>query len=222
MGGRTGRPRATVFVLSAGMIFGLAAGLAGCGRGAGDRAAPVSAQSAVVPAPADVMPSAKDLGAGWRRVVAAPAPPAPDWPWALPHCVLYRAADYPATGHREAVRRQSYAGRPGQTISVTVERFRPGWAARSMDDVRRVLDVCVRYEYSDASTDFLDSHTMTLEAFAGDDSLLVETVRITTARPADNRYTAVVRRGELVITIVGVGVPQVQLPQLARLLASRA
>jgi hypothetical protein len=63
---------------------------------------------------------------------------------------------------------------------------------------------------------------MTLEEFAGDDSLLVETVRITTARPAGNRYTAVVRRGDLVITIVGVGVPQERLPRLARLLASRA
>jgi hypothetical protein len=219
MGRRTGPVAGVASALAIGLILGLTLGLAGCGRGAGDRAAPAAAQGAAL---ADLLPSAKDLGAGWRRVVAAPAPPVPEWPWALPHCVLYRAAEYPAMGYREAVRRQGYAGRPGQTISVTVERFRPGWAARSMDDVRRVVDVCVRYEYSDASTEFLDSHTMTLEAFAGDDSLLVETVRITTARPAANRFTAVVRRGDLVITIVGVGVPQEQLPRLARLLAARA
>ena len=215
MGRRTG----PVVGVASALAIGLTLGPAGCGRGAGDQAAPAAAQAA---APADLLPSAEDLGAGWRRVVAAPAPPVPEWPWALPHCVLYRAADYPAMEHRAAVHRQRYAGRPGQTISVTVERFQPGWAARSMDDVRRLLDVCVRYEYSDASTEFLDSHTMTLEAFAGDDSLMVETVRITAARPADNRFTAVVRRGELVITIVGVGVPQEQLPPLARLLASRA
>jgi hypothetical protein len=218
MGRRTGLVVGVAPALAVALILVLGGALAGCGRGAGDGPAPVAAQTPAV----DVLPSAEDLGVGWRRVVAAPAPPVPEWPWALPHCVVYRAADYPAMRHREAVRRQSYAGRPGQTISVTVERFGPGWAARSMDDVRRVLDVCVRYEYSDASTDFLDSHTMTLEAFAGDDSLLVETVRITTARPADNRYTAVVRRGDRVITIVGVGVPQEQLPRLARLLASRA
>jgi hypothetical protein len=214
---RTGLVVGLVTALAAGPILGVA----GCGRAAGDRATPAVAQTRAAE-PVDVLPSVKDLGPGWRRVVAAPARPVPEWPWALRQCVLYRAADYPAMGHREAVRRQNYAGRPGQTISVTVERFRPGWAARSMDDVQQVLETCVRYEYTDASTEFLDSHTMTLEAFAGDDSLLVETVRITSDRPADNRYTAVVRRGDLVITIVGVGIPQERLPRLARLLASRA
>ena len=79
------------------------------------------------------------------------------------------------------MRRQTYAGRPGQTISVTAERFRPGWAARSMDDVRRVLDVCVRYEYTDASTDFLDASTP-VQLRRGDRVAQLEVQRVDRAR----------------------------------------
>jgi hypothetical protein len=192
----------------------------GCGRPparpAESSAAPAVNPPAVLPAPAEL------AGKGWRRVVPAPGSPVPDWPWALRRCVLYRAADYPAQQHRQAVAQQRYVARGGRTITVTVERFEPGWAARTMDDVRRVLETCVRYEYSAAAADYLDSHTMTLESFAGDDSLLVETVRITTARPAENRHAAVTRQGDLVISMAGTALEQEQLVRLARLLVNRA
>jgi hypothetical protein len=215
MGRHDGWLRASVLL---GVVVG-ALTATGCARPAPppvESAAAQTAAPAVLPAPADLP------GKGWRRVVPAPGSPTPDWPWALRRCVLYRAADYPAQEHRQAVHQQEYAARGGRTITVTVERFEPGWAARSMDDVRRVLETCVRYEYSDAATDFLDSHTLTLESFAGDDSLLVETVRISMARPAENRHTAVTRQGDLVISMVGTGLEQDQLARLARFLVNRA
>ena len=115
--------------------------------------------------------------------------------------------------------RRPVTGAPAPRSAV--ERFAAGWAARSMADVRQVTMTCMRYEHSTAGDEFLESHTLTLEGFAGDDSALLETVRIPTSGPTVGRLSAVTRRAETVITVTGAEVPQEHLTRLSRLLADR-
>jgi hypothetical protein len=136
-------------------------------------------------------------------------------------CVLYDATEYAAQRHRVAVRAQRYVRGRGRAVTVTVERFATGWAARSMADVQRVLETCARYEYSDKQTEFLDSHTVTASSYAGDESLLVESTRIAPPGPTVLTYTAVVRRGELVATVAGSGVSAEEISRLVGRLAAR-
>jgi hypothetical protein len=183
--------------------------------------------SAAAPATPTAIPDTFLLAAtdlrdpGWRRT-ADPAAAEPGWPWALHQCVLYDEADYPAQQHRVAARWQAYAATGGRSIVVTVERFAAGWAARSMQDVRAVVETCARYEYSDRVADFLDSHAVTAESFAGDESLQATSTRIAPPGPTRVHHTAVVRLADMVITIVGTGVKPQEIIRLAKLLATRA
>jgi hypothetical protein len=206
------------------LAVGVSVGVAGCaaGRAAPDRRPTASPSATVIPATSMLTPG--DLaGAGWRvrgsGGALSPSPAA--WPWALRQCILYDAAEYPAQQHRIAVRAQSYGQGAGREVTEQVEWYAAGWGARSLEDTRRVLDTCGRYEYTDATSDFLESHAVVAEAFAGDEALLVETTRIAPPGPAPVRYTAVVRTGDLVVTVAGAGVPQAEVRRLATVALAR-
>jgi hypothetical protein len=190
-------------------VVGCTLAVAGCATG---RAAPQGQASAPEAAgtraaiPAGAMLAPGDLaGAGWRsRGSASPSA----WRWALRQCILYDPAQYPAQQHRAAARSQSFqaSGRPaGREVTEQVELFAAGWGTRSLDDTRRVLETCGRYEYTDAKNDFLESHAILADSFAGDEALLVETTRIAPPGPTRVHYTAVVRKGDLVVTVTATG-----------------
>jgi hypothetical protein len=217
--------------------------LGGCAgtAGSGSEASPASAPPVPSEIPDAALLAPAELGAGWRatpvpdgssRSSASPAAgpaasvpassrSAPAWPWALPQCVLYDPAEYPAQQHRVAVRQRAYVRAGGRAVTVIVERFAAGWGARSTEDVRRVLETCMRYEYSDRVVEFLDSHVVTAEDFAGDESLLVESTRIAPPGPTRTHHTAVVRVGDLVVTVAGARVPAEDVRRLATLLVGR-
>lgn len=145
----------------------------------------------------------------YRRVVAtvvalaavlagcAPAePPAsapPPWAWEMPHCVVYQPADYAAPEHR-----RSAIIHDGSLVVEQVEEYEAGWGPRAVEEIRAVVRECGRYE----AEEFLEQHRVVETGFAGDESLLVETVRLV---PPQVRtwYAAVVRYGDRVITLRG-------------------
>ena len=67
----------------------------------------------------------------------------------------------------------------------------------------------------------MESNAVTAEAFAGDESLLVESVRIHPPGPAVTRRSAVVRQGDVVMTVVGVGLPAAEMVRVSKLLSTR-
>lgn len=181
--------------------------LAGCGLASG-----ASAEPALL--------SPSDFGeSGWRVDSGVPSS---DWAFAMPHCAAYDAASYPAQQHRDRVLTRAFV-HPLRTASETVEIFAAGWATRSLDDVRRVVDACTRYEYGEHSPGapgFRESHRIVDSGFAGDESVLVRTDRVNVPGKAYTRYTAVVRRDDRVVTLAVVGLDQDGVLQLARRAAS--
>lgn len=218
--GRNARFRHGVRIALAAVGAALAAGCATHGSTSEPSPQTVPPMSAPVVATAAMLAPSDFSGTGWRVRNGASASPA-GWRWELRQCVLYAAADYPAQRQRTAVRQQSYVHGSQREASVVVEGFAAGWATRSLEDTRAVLDVCGSYEYTDAKNDFRESHAVTAESFAGDESLLVETVRIAPPAPTRVQYTAVVRRGDLVVTVTGTGLAQEEIRRLASVAASR-
>ena len=132
---------------------------------------------------------------GGSGVPAAAAAGTPDtWPWHMPQCVGYDATAYRAPSHRLAVTSQ------GATVR---EVYEPGWATRAMAEIRQVVAACGSYE-SGGRTDpaaFREQNAVVDDGFAGDESLLVRTTRLTPPRPAQEWFVAVVRRGDEVVTV---------------------
>ncbi|HEY8472905.1 MAG TPA: hypothetical protein VIL37_09760 [Natronosporangium sp.] len=127
---------------------------------------------------------------------ASPQPPstAPTpWAWEMPDCVVYQPADYPAQAHRSSV-----SVHAGVVVSEQVEQYEPGWGSRAIEDVWSVVRECASYE----SESFLEQHQVLASDFAGDESLLVETVRLMPPE-TQTRYAAVVRYGDQVVTVWG-------------------
>jgi hypothetical protein len=192
--------------------------VAGCaGRSPGTRS-PEPTQAAV---DGTVMLVPADFGSGWRVRTTEPHTSPPGWHWALSQCVLYNASEYPAQQHRTAAGSESFHQGTRREASQLVESFETGWGARSLDDIRRVLETCARYEYSDAKTEFLESHRIVDNGFGGDEALLVETVRIAPPHPTTLRHTAVIRRGDLVVTVTGTGLTADEVRRLAVLATGR-
>jgi hypothetical protein len=121
----------------------------------------------------------------------------PPWSWQMPECVAYRPAELAAPAHRRSVRVHQ---RPDRTEQVEV--YEAGWGARAVAEIRTVLRECGRYE-SGAPGDpagFLAQHRVVDASFAGDESLLVETVHLIPPE-VQTWYAAVVRYGDRVITL---------------------
>lgn len=184
--------------------------LAGCGLASG-----------ASPSPSPALLSPADFGEpGWRVSSDAPSP---DWAFAMPHCAAYDPAAYPAQKHRDRVLARAFV-HPSRSASERVEVFASGWAVRSLEDVRRVVAACTRYEYGEHSPGapgFRESHAIVDSGFAGDESILVKTDRVDVPGAASVRYTAVVRRGDRVVTLAVAGLAQQAVLGLARRAASR-
>jgi hypothetical protein len=119
------------------------------------------------------------------------------WAWEMPQCVGYRAEDYHSPEHRVAVEVREEPG-----VLVQVETYQPGWGPRAMAEIRAVIEACGSYEYGERGDPdaFLAQHLVVETGFAGDESLLVEGIRL--QPPAsETRYAAVVLRGEVVTTV---------------------
>lgn len=120
-----------------------------------------------------------------------PAPAPPPWAWEMPQCVVYQPAEYAAPAHR-----RSASIHDGSLVVEQVEEYEAGWGPRAVEEIRAVVRECARYE----AEEFLEQHRVVETGFAGDESLLVETVRLVPPQ-AQTWYAAVVRYGDRVITL---------------------
>jgi hypothetical protein len=139
------------------------------------------------------------LAVGGCGGASAQPGPAEPWAWEMPYCPGYRAEDYQAPAHRLAVEVREQPG-----VVELVETYHSGWGPRAVAEIRVVLRECGSYEYGERGDPraFLEQHLVLRTGFAGDESLLVETVRL---RPPDTetRYAVVVRRDDVVSTVRG-------------------
>jgi hypothetical protein len=136
--------------------------------------------------------------AALASLLAGCATPSPEqtplpWAWEMPDCVVYQPADYAAPAHR-----RSASVHDGSLVVEQVEEYEAGWGPRAVEDIRAVVRDCARYE----SDQFLEQHRVVETGFAGDESLLVETVRLVPPE-VQTWYAAVVRYGDQVITLRG-------------------
>lgn len=130
------------------------------------------------------------LAAGCASPTSGAAPAQP-WAWELPHCAAYDPGDYRAPGQRVAATRDG---------AETTERYRPGWGATAMAEIRQVVAACARYEHG-KEDGFREQHTVEERDFAGDGALLVRSVRLAPPAPEQIWYAAVVRRGDTLVTM---------------------
>lgn len=121
----------------------------------------------------------------------------PPWAWQMPQCVAYRPAELAAPQHRRWAQVTDQSG-----FTEQVEEYDAGWGWRAVAEIRAVLGACSRYEYGRPGdpTGYLAQNRVVETGFAGDESLLVETVHLT---PPDTEvwYTAVVRHGDRLTTV---------------------
>jgi hypothetical protein len=153
-------------------------------------------------------------GAGWQAV---PVPGGLGWSFALADCPVYDAADYPAQTHRRAVQAASYTQGHGRTIQIMIEVYAEPHSAAAVDDVRKVIEACPRYQTEQALT----SHTIAAEAYAGDESLLIRSDVIRGADPAVEWWTAVIRQGGQVATVTGTNMTASEVKRVATTQARR-
>jgi hypothetical protein len=127
----------------------------------------------------------------------------PSWAWDLPLCDANQPDAYQSSQHRLAVEVT-----PGPERIAYVETYEPDWGARAVEEIRSLLRACGSYEHGGSADPaaLKDQHLIVDKEFAGDESLLVETVRL---RPPQLRtwYSLVVRTGDVVVTIRSVERP---------------
>jgi hypothetical protein len=139
---------------------------------------------------------AGDLGSGWHEDDVRTG--LPSWPWEQDSCPNYRSSDYPATSHRRAAVERHYWSSGGSSPAHhVVETYEPGWAERSVEEVRRVLLRCASYLVlgSQVSFDVVDPK------YLGGAGMLIRG-RIERADiPHTVTYFVLVRRGDMVSTL---------------------
>jgi hypothetical protein len=111
----------------------------------------------------------------------------------MPDCVGYHAADYAAPEHRLLV--ESGGGEIRET-------YQAGWGERAMTEIRQVVAECASHEHGarDDPAAYREQTVVVGAGFAGDESLLVRTTRLSPPAPLRIWYSAVVRCGDLVVT----------------------
>lgn len=214
-----GWPRASfaALVVVLGLVAGCADGPARTAAGGPAMPTPAGSTAAPVPLPKRIVTTPDLPGTGWRLSRPATYDAAAEWPWALRGCPLIDPASYPAQKHREQVRREVYRRPGGEFVAVLVERFAAGWAADSLGDLRAAVQACSRYETADSKA----SHTVLRDGFAGDESMLIESSRITPPDEAKLSHSAIIRRGDTVVTVVGTGLDSEPLVALASAVTAR-
>jgi hypothetical protein len=135
-----------------------------------------------------------------------PSVGSPLWAWDLPLCDAYQPDVYQAPQHRLAVEVT-----PGPARIAYVETYEPDWGARAVEEIRSLLRACASYEHGGSADPaaLKDQHLIVENEFAGDESLLVETVRL---RPPQLHtwYSLVVRTGDVVVTVRTVERPDLR------------
>ncbi|MDW5327403.1 hypothetical protein [Plantactinospora sp. KLBMP9567] len=136
------------------------------------------------------------LGTGWRQ---SPHPPEqPPWPWLQADCPAYREGDYPAQRHRTGAVQRRYRHEPSELVATqVVEAYEPGWAVRALDDVRRVVTTCSRYDAYGASISFTPLDISLPPA----DGLVVQGRIDSPGAPARSTLLVVVRRDNRLSTL---------------------
>lgn len=143
----------------------------------------------------DVLLPAEVVGRGW---VASESSAVPPWPWVQKDCPTYRDADYAAQSHRLKASQRSYANAAtGQSALHVVETYEPGWAAQAVNDVRRVLRACGRYDAWGGSISF----TVLPTPNVCDETLTVRGEIRRPGIPTSTAYFLSVRCGERVSTL---------------------
>jgi hypothetical protein len=133
-------------------------------------------------------------GCGAAGDTAPGAPSGLPWSWEMPECAGFDITAYDAPGHRLSVMARD---------TEISEVYEPGWAARAMMEIRAVVRSCGSYEHQPTgdAQGFRAQHVIVDSGFAGDDSILVQTVVLSPPRPLDESYAVVVRDGDLVRTV---------------------
>lgn len=134
---------------------------------------------------------------GSESTEAEPPAVTEPWAWELPDCAGYQVADYQAPTQRQQV--QVSAGTdPVQQVEV----YQPGWGKRAFTEIRQVLRECANYEAGGPGDpdSYRQQHLIIDTGFAGDESLLVESMQM---RPPElhTSYAVVVREGDQITTI---------------------
>ncbi|MBF9130852.1 hypothetical protein I0C86_18080 [Plantactinospora sp. S1510] len=196
------RLRATAILLLA--VSGIATSSAGCGPGRAPGSAGTTAASVPAERTGSAGPGLLDaallpptwLGSGWRE---GPTPPEkPPWPWLQADCPGYRNEDYPAQGHRrDAVQRRFQQGQTNLIATHVVEAYEPGWAARAVTDVRRVVETCPEYPILGGALSF----AVVGADFPAEDTLLVRGRIESSGAPDRVMLFVTVRRGDLLSTL---------------------
>jgi hypothetical protein len=164
--------------------------------------------------PSRLLTRADVPGAGWRAVAV---PDGLGWSFALADCPAYEAGDYTAQTHRRSAQAAFYTQGHGRTIQIMIELYAESYSETAVQDVRRVIEACPRYQTEQALT----SHTIEAEAYAGDESLLIRSDVIRGADPAVEWWTAVIRQGGQVATITGTNMTAGEVERVATTQARR-
>ncbi|WP_203860173.1 hypothetical protein [Plantactinospora mayteni] len=184
------------------VVLAVAGLTAGCGADPASR--PPVAEGARLTASGPADRSALDLallqpsglGAGWQQSPHPPGPP--PWPWLQADCPAYRDGDYPAQGHRIGAVQRRYRHEPSELVATqVVEAYEPGWAVRALDDVRRVVKTCFRYDAYGATISFTPLDTDLPPA----DGLVVQGRIESPGAPARLTLLVAVRRGDRISTL---------------------
>ncbi|MEQ4303629.1 hypothetical protein ABNF97_19990 [Plantactinospora sp. B6F1] len=137
------------------------------------------------------------LGTGWRQSPHPPEPP--PWPWLQADCPAYREGDYPAQRHRTDAVQRRYRHEPSELVATqVVEAYEPGWAVRALDDVRRVVRTCSRYDAYGASISFTLLDTPGLPAA---DAVVVQGRIESPGAPARSTLLVAVRHDDRLSTL---------------------
>ncbi|AVT40788.1 hypothetical protein [Plantactinospora sp. BB1] len=186
------------------LVVLVVAGLtAGCAADPAPRSSAGEGARLTASGPAD-RPAALDLallqpsglGTGWRQSPHPPEPP--PWPWLQADCPAYRAEDYPAQRHRSAAVQRRYRHEPTELVATqVVEAYEPGWAVRALDDVRRVVGTCSRYDAYGASISF----TLLDTGLPPTDAVLVRGRIESPGAPARSTLLVAVRHGDRLSTL---------------------
>lgn len=130
---------------------------------------------------------------------ADPEEPLAPWAWAMPRCVAYQPERYETPARRVEVEQI----REG----VVSEVYESGWGPDAFAEIRSVVHTCGSFE----DGDLREQNLIVQTGFGGDESVLVETVRIehgggggqAGATPPAMRtvYAAVVREGDAIVTV---------------------
>jgi len=178
------------------ILWALALTAAGCNRSEPGAGPDEQHTTSVRQGGAGMLLGPGDLGTGWREDAARSG--VPPWPWEQDDCPDYQSVDYTAKSHRRAALERYFRPPDGSSSAHhVVETYEPGWAERSVDDVRQVLLRCASYLVHGARLSFDIVDPKYLRGVG----ILVRGRIERAGISSSERYFVVLRRGETVSTV---------------------